>query len=551
MVVKASLAVIIIFWAITPLQSGMFTVKRISIPNHVAMLQSPGLVSMEEQNEKLSADFLSTAYSVVWYGETMPPFTTRTGAFVPFGPRDKSTVQGENQTITATTKMYSTELDCAAPNFPAAGEVMESSVRMDDGKGCSVELSLDYMKDPKRSFLAQYIGYWDDANIDTSLQLLGCTQKSSHKFLAIWQRHSEFAADYHNSSNATAVFCQPSYFVQTVEATIALENNSVIDYQPLGSKVAMADDVFNVTQFEYILGVGVPYSATSLGYPQVDPAVRNDIAAKAVIHQDSHLANWSLVLPTSNMVGFAVGATRLAPADYLDSEHLKSSFEQGHQLLFAIAVQSTFESLVSSDVRGTIHSERKAVQLVPTFTFAVLGCLGIVLILTIAMIFRIRQRHTRLPIDPGSLSAVLSIFRHSDLIEHFQGLDFASTDSLVGAVKPAFCATKLDSNGRVVVVKESSQMTVPVGETESFLGPQRGQSGSALDYKPVQPREWSQYAGSTLIVCLTGILAVIIYLRKAIQNGNGKILGSLGSQFLMSLRSAAPIRQRCRPAAAL
>jgi hypothetical protein len=70
---------------------------------------------------------------------------------------------------------------------------------------------------------AYYIGYYDNANVDWDLQLAGCPIQASHEILGVWKLASNTAPpDFCNSSNTTALFCTPSYYSQSVHATVSL-----------------------------------------------------------------------------------------------------------------------------------------------------------------------------------------------------------------------------------------------------------------------------------------------------------------------------------------
>ena len=505
------MVVILVFWAITPLQSGIFTVVDLTLPRRISLLQTPGLISTRDQSEKLSAEILYTAYGISWFGEVLPPFVNIEGPFAPFAVDGRMHPEGENQILTATTKLYTTDLNCTTPEVGRSTGGSASFAELEDGEGCSARVGLGYMRDKNSQFLAQYIGYWDNAYASESLQLLGCPKASSHKFLAIWQRQSDFAPDYKDPSNATALFCQPTYFSQTVEATIANSNGTVVGYRPLGPKELLPDEVFNRTHFEYILGVGVPQSVDDTGHPQVDPVTPDDIIGKNVLYQDARLANWSITLPTTNMVGFAVGATRFPPAAYLDPKSLHSAFEKAHRILFAIAIHDSFRSLSKADdFKGVFHSTGKAVQLVPAFTFSVLGLLVLVLILTLAILFPLRKRHTSLSCDPGSISALLSITGNSGLTNRLQAFDSVSSEDLAASLDCSVFSTKLED--RRTFLNEEAQ----TAQREMIIA---GPMANVSRFE--RPREWSLLIGIAFVGILVTLLAGVVYLQCTIARDNG------------------------------
>jgi hypothetical protein len=74
---------------------------------------------------------------------------------------------------------------------------------------------------------------------------------------------------------------------------------SVISTTPTGSRSPLSELNFNITQFEYLF-------ANDILPPWLDLA-RQDVVDSTVIRQDLRMQNMSLVIPLTNMVGFAVG----------------------------------------------------------------------------------------------------------------------------------------------------------------------------------------------------------------------------------------------------
>lgn len=53
------------------------------------------------------------------------------------------------------------------------------------------------------------------------------------------------------------------------------------------------------------------------------------------------------IYSSSNMMGFAVGATRHEPSEYTNADMLAASFEAAHKLLCALAMNSLFFTSLS------------------------------------------------------------------------------------------------------------------------------------------------------------------------------------------------------------
>lgn len=168
--------------------------------------------------------------------------------------------------------------------------------------------------DDSTLFAGSYIGYYSDQYTDYSLSELGyAAPNNSHTFLALW------AANLGSQiPNITALFCEPAYWVQSVNATITVPKMAVSNIVPKASLVPLTSGMFNISNFEYLIGTGGMTSSQ-----------RADISRTiSVIDQRPRLWKLGINSPNTNMVGYAVGASLLEPADYLDAETLAKTFEK-------------------------------------------------------------------------------------------------------------------------------------------------------------------------------------------------------------------------------
>lgn len=154
------------FWAITPLQSGIFTTGTVTTSDHVSLRISSGFLPLADQDDKLSTNFLDIGYGISWLGQALPPFTLRGFTLLSFEAVDE-TDMSSNTTLTAKTMLYGTNLNC----YPPAKILSESplSLSFDNGKGCNGADLVQYSATPGKDFAAYYIGYWDNGNVDASL----------------------------------------------------------------------------------------------------------------------------------------------------------------------------------------------------------------------------------------------------------------------------------------------------------------------------------------------------------------------------------------------
>lgn len=337
------------------------------------------------------------------------------GAVLPFASREVQHSSLTNETLTATTNFYSTALTCE----PAAiGNTSVGFLTFDNRRGCHTD-PIEFLEHYS-NFEALYIGYADDPNIDWSLSYLGCPVNTSHEYLAIWAGGPTGG----DTSNVTALFCKPSYFVQTVNATVTLPKMSVSSITPLGSPLPLTEEVFNISNFEYIIGTGaLPVSP------------RADIAQTAILEQWPRINYMRLGWPITNMVGFAIGTNKLPSANYMDADILASSFESAHKILFALAFNSLLTANVSNSDRrtGVVKGTMEAVVIVRTLAILVEAFLGLVAALAVALLYFSWLRRSQLWYDPASIQQTMSVVtQNSSLLESFSRSD-ATSDAALAA----------------------------------------------------------------------------------------------------------------------
>ncbi|KAI4098204.1 MAG: hypothetical protein L6R37_006629 [Teloschistes peruensis] len=130
-----------------------------------------------------------------------------------------------------------------------------------------------------------------------------------------------------------------------------------------------------------------------------------------VINQNANLAQIGVNSTTTNMIPFALGLTRLPPAQYADPQKLGASMEQAHKLLHALALQQLMSQEVhSNDQRpGVVSGRSRAIVVIRPLTIAVEGLLGLVILLTLALLIYAHNRPSRLSKDPASLADMMNL----------------------------------------------------------------------------------------------------------------------------------------------
>ena len=485
----------IVFWGITPLLGAIFATSTISRTQRLTTATSAALVPIGDQVSKLTTGFMNSAYCTLWLGQALPGFTTLEGALSPFLITSQTrNLSAKNETWLSETDMYSTSLSCTQ----ATVEDSELGYTFDNRKGCHTS-AIQIPSDGE--FSALYIGYYDDPNVDWSLSLLGCNTDASHSFLAIWT-HNEGP----NISNMTALFCEPAYWVQAVNATVSYSGSNVVDVLPVDSKSRMSPDIFNISNFEYIIGVGALFDMNKKG----------DIPDTAIVQQGPRLEGMSIAGPVTNMVGFAVGASRLPAIQYLDPGKLVASFENAHKILFAMAITSLFTSVPPNAIgkSGTARFQVDAIVvirvlaiLVETFFVLIACCACALLYLTGARISQLRR-------DPASLADVLRL------------ASYACENDTIGIGRNR---KSLDPNKWYLWAVARGSRIRHLENVQGQIHPQAAYRTSPVPSKVstnIRPFELSLGVASIFLTILLLALITLIVVQKEIQRNIGLPLPS-------------------------
>lgn len=506
----------IVFWAITPLQSAIFSSSSITKIASAPMAISHTLMPVSLQAKGLTTGFLRTAYGVLWLGQPLPAFTTRESALTPFETQHIAKDMGQNVTWSSSTIQYTTDLAC----HPAAWETNHTSgdLTFDNGKGCQVrgmELGGD-----GGDFTANYIGYRYDGHLDYFLQGPGCPQNASHNFLAVWWRN-----DPKITPQFTSLFCEGSYYFQEVQANISLPDLSVVSVSPTGPKQVLSDESFDRTHFEFLLSVGMPEGAQLKSLTQESSIDRVELPDELWLDQSPRLGNWSLTFPVTNMVAFAVGASRLLPEDYLKTDNLASAFQAAHRLAFALAMNSIMvpSNGTTNVVSGWRSSQMDAVFLTTTFTIIVQAALLTVFVLTVYLLVAFRRRPSRLDTNPSSITAIMSLSRDRDLLGLLRDLDEVDRHTFKNELQQhRFRLHYSEKTYNHVLSLETPAHGV------SWVPDGKAPSTSSVTATSIEqsmrhafPTELSLPVGLLFMSLLSALIVVLLILRHNIDQNNG------------------------------
>ncbi|KAM6522257.1 hypothetical protein FALCPG4_011935 [Fusarium falciforme] len=525
----AGTAMVIVFWALTPLQSALLGTGIVKQTELTTIGTRSQLLPVSRQEDTLGPEFLNTGYAIGWLGQPFPAFTTSKYSLLPFYA-DKSPAIAklkpnttvESNLTAATTKMW-TELDCWPAEIERDGPRAKASFNFLNGQGCNATVAFGVTA--TRRML--YIGYHSSPYSDFWLGGPRCpeTANSTHQFLAIWAKAVPVDWDPSPSFNISAMFCQPQYYKQEVLATVkstnlAPENASI---QALSPREVLTEKEFNATAFEYLLAHGMTEKIFVRDYP-----------FNAVIEQYARLNYTNFTRPVSNMVGFALAGKDLPPDDYVHTDILHQAYNDAHQYLFSVATTTLFKN--STDFsNNTVTAEFFMAGVLVSRPFATaVECLLVVVATFTAIVLRfIRSAPCKLPVNPSSIQRYIDFFGASpELLKAFRPMDHADDETLLEEFKKDEFQLECDKHsGRVKVhIWQNLNETKSCGKSDI----QRGY------YDPVKPLVLKRWVGILFVAVLVGAMIFISYLKQQEATLNGLIRPSDNFEVLQILENYIP-----------
>ena len=438
--VSASLGTVLVFWAVTPLQSAIFATNNQSIVHPVVTTHFPTLVPVDTQVSALDVGFMNQAYSILWLGAPVPAFTTRRMALSPFNVTHSIAISPHSDTLTAETDAYWTELECQAagvslPQLDGA----TTSYNFSNGVDCVASAFLQPFSGKPDQYILNYIPYWFNDDTVQTLQGPSCPPSASHNFLALAASASSI------QSTLVAEFCSPAYYTQRVEAIVTLPDYSVVSTTPSGPRSALDESLFNFTHFEYLIGQGESESHEYGDWPNSNAA-----------QQDLKVAQLHVEIGWDVMVGFALGNKNVSTSQYLNSSKLHQAYEAAHQLLFALAINHLHGS-TSSVSSGTVSYQIMSIIVVRGFAIAVEISLGLVALATLALLIIYWNRPNRLASDPASISDLMKLLPDAERLDPLF-LNSGGLDALALETKFHGERFQLDFTGKIVHVQDPSMV---------------------------------------------------------------------------------------------
>ena len=511
----ASLAMMVVFWIITPLLSAISSTKTISQVSNATMIDLMGLPPVQGQVATLTAGFMLAAYNILWLGQPLPSFVTKEVAVVPFTTDSIDTKSLSNTTWTSTTLAYSTSLHCEPAQVNGSG----INVTYSNGKGCITDPGELYF-DASHNFSALYIGWPNGESVNYALSQLGCSSPEFlHTFLAFWGTVNA------GQPHITALFCEPSYSTRVVNATVSAINQTVLDVQPVGASSTSGLDNLNITNFEYVISTGSP-----VVYPRADL-----LDTLGILDMELRMQKMG-ISPTAgftNLIGYALGATQYPANRYMDADVLSSALEKAHKILFALAIRSLLSSTNGSATNprhGLVQGNIDGITINRALALATEGFLGLVVLLTLGLMFSNWKRSIRLVSDPSSMGDILATLGAAELT-----LRLVNRRERVKLYQGKLMHLQSqDLDGQLAVEQQKcSSSPRPLS-----MEPRCGLKVKATTKRPMEMRLTT---GFIFITVLSAALATLIGLRLTIDKYMGLPVPSPENALLQLLTNYIPV----------
>lgn len=503
---------LLVFWVITPLQSSIFNIGIINRSTPIPMGTSATLSPLKSQVDDLNINFLHTAYSISWLGQNLPPFTTYNHAFLPFKPTLNSISEAAGETWSTEAYAMSTDLHCTTADVTYS----PTGYTFDNGRGCSVSYIVLAPATFGAKYMVSYIGYYDNAILDWSLQNRNCSSEHANNFLALWASKASVVNNTSQYGDLVALFCRPSYTIQNAHITVNASNGVILSSSVNNStaNVAPIGDSFNTSHFEYLMGVGVQSYDQRANYPDT-----------ALLEQFPSIESYGVAWPVPNMVGFALALNPVTVPDLAVPANLHDAFERAHKLLFSAAISTLTVPLNDTkftDVRTGFRQDTvDAIIMVRTISIVVEATLALIAFMTICLWCFSSQRTSYLTRDPSSISDIMSFMKNDSFSKDFRD-DGKLTES--GLTKRLL--------GKKFLIAASDDGD----QVATFLDPKDARESFSIDlvpsslsvhskcssFVPVRPIELRMPVALFLVLLIMGSLSGIVLLGISSKSRNGE-----------------------------
>ena len=271
-VFASGMAMVLILWVITPLQSSLLTIE--SVDRVIPTQFEPAAEFKTNRSKELDSDFFLESYYVTWLGQEIGAFMTKEFVTQPFVPQDYNssypTGYRGNVSWIAEVTGYQTHVDCTPANISAPGENGDDVYTFATDK-CSHRINplLGGAGPVTRNLM--YIGHGSISNSGQDyLRKSNCP--ADNIFLGVWAKSQSTSA-----RKVSGIFCKSSYSSSKVNITFDATSWSITNYSVIGEpkKLPTEHGIINITSFEQYLAKGAPESTDGrlvpTGVPSTHP----------------------------------------------------------------------------------------------------------------------------------------------------------------------------------------------------------------------------------------------------------------------------------------
>lgn len=349
-----------------------------------------------------------------------------------------------------------------------------------------------------------------------------------------------------NYEKATAVFCKPKHYRHQVDVTV--DSFGQVMRAPLFTTPRATYNDFNYTLWKNLvlgygshkpfletrfdkLDYGLPDHTSQLAKQELFTKPRRDIPIRGI--NDQHIPTLNLgdnainvFLPLKRSLtpyGLSQQTNLTALHDW---ETLAKMFSDAYRFLFAIGGGASELIIPSGKYLPAYRGKRKskAIGYVPheLWTRVVQGCLCIIILLDIILIFTYWNRKCNIAGDPGTLASSLACVEQ-DVLNDFQDAEFLSRDQLLQKLRAKNHKYYLQ-DGKVAILhrddNEDDSVSVseerPDGSLPSFP---IDQCQDQTKVSTSNPWELSTYVGLAAVLIISGAVILLSFLyRQGVNN---------------------------------
>lgn len=545
---------------LTPLTSGIFDEGTV-VQTRTEQGSKAEMFSMDDPARTFSAVFAYIAYEYAWLNGSLLPFTTPEFALAPF---NISGIRGiKNETWTGKTTLFEADLICEEPS--EVSQVVDPKFGL---IGFNISNGEDFSwvlgDRPRDDIMKDISWYNDDTQLEEEIEFYREQERIHYDrpwtglaiepppdqppgtVLYVWGSPADpdRTKGGSNSSiplNWTAIFCEPIFYKQSVEATVQMPTGLVQSVRPLDARSLYAPPVFtsNDSLWRFI-HLGEAYGSADedrntidllvgFGYtPDQQPDVDSQLIKRfGEQRRDPDyfalrtLSNSSInVYWPTGLAGFSLyNQTNTTLPHLLESTTLANMYREAFQLLFSFATSSDMidpKSWTPTSITRESKSPGFKVNLV--WSRASQAVLGALCIFTVFLIYLTWQRPCNLDGEPNSLAAAIGLLSRSNRVvaRDLDNSEFLSSEKLRGELS---CSTRnyhlsfveghgphlsvIDNLGRE---PDMLPLTIP----------------KLLPLSPIFPL--NAQTGMILFIFLTSTLFLLIFLFNIAKNNNGKLI---------------------------